>query len=148
VPLRRGFGALFIKTPIVFAFHNERWLIHTMVHERSNESRFHVRGYMDRGATTTACDMVVLKENVPLPSSHRRVLSHPTPTVRSVVRHRHFQSQAVQHHNYIRQHFEDTPEVRNWRRTADLSKQSATPPLAKGHPRANMFSDSCFHDGA
>ncbi len=33
-----------------------------MVHGRSNEERFHVRGYMDRGTTTTPFDMVVLNE--------------------------------------------------------------------------------------
>jgi xylulose-5-phosphate/fructose-6-phosphate phosphoketolase len=30
-----------------------------MVHGRSNEARFHVRGFSDRGTTTTAFDMVV-----------------------------------------------------------------------------------------
>ncbi len=58
-----SFDALFTKdAPVIFAFHNNRWLIHTMVHGRSNEGRFHVRGYMDRGTTTTPFDMVVLNE--------------------------------------------------------------------------------------
>jgi xylulose-5-phosphate/fructose-6-phosphate phosphoketolase len=35
-----------------------------MVHGRSNESRFHVRGYMDQGTTTTPFDMVVLNKQV------------------------------------------------------------------------------------
>ena len=49
-----SFNALFTKdAPVIFAFHNNRWLIHTMVHGRSNEDRFHVRGYMDQGTTTT-----------------------------------------------------------------------------------------------
>jgi xylulose-5-phosphate/fructose-6-phosphate phosphoketolase len=34
------------------------------------------------------------------------------------------------------------PEIRNWRWTADFNEPSAPPPLAKVHPRANMFSDS------
>ena len=34
-----SFDALFTKdAPVIFAFHNNRWLIHTMVHGRSNES--------------------------------------------------------------------------------------------------------------
>jgi xylulose-5-phosphate/fructose-6-phosphate phosphoketolase len=58
-----SFDALFTTAvPVIFAFHNNRWLIHTLVHGRANESRFHVRGYMDRGTTTTPFDMVVLNE--------------------------------------------------------------------------------------
>ena len=58
-----SFNALFTENaPVVFAFHNNRWLIHTLVHGRSNESRFHVHGYMDHGTTTTPFDMVVLNE--------------------------------------------------------------------------------------
>ena len=58
-----SFNALFSEhAPVMFAFHNNRWLIHSMVHGRSNEGRFHVRGYMDRGTTTTPFDMVVLNE--------------------------------------------------------------------------------------
>ena len=58
-----SFNALFIeKAPVIFAFHNNPWLIHTLVHGRSNEGRFHVHGYMDRGTTTTPFDMVFLNE--------------------------------------------------------------------------------------
>jgi len=58
-----SFNALFTeKAPVIFAFHNNRWLIHTLVHGRSNEARFHVHGYMDYGTTTTPFDMVVLNE--------------------------------------------------------------------------------------
>ena len=40
-----SFNELFTETaPVIFAFHNNRWLIHTLVHGRSNEGRFHVHG--------------------------------------------------------------------------------------------------------
>jgi len=48
--------------PVIFAFHGYRWVIHTMVHGRANEARFHVRGFRDRGTTTTPFDMVVLNK--------------------------------------------------------------------------------------
>jgi phosphoketolase len=48
-------------TPVIFALHNNRWLIPSMVHARSNESPFHVRGFMDRG-TTTPFDLVVVNK--------------------------------------------------------------------------------------
>jgi len=58
-----SFNALFTTdAPVIFAFHNNRWLIHTMVHGRANEGRFHVRGYTDHGTTTTPFDMVVLNQ--------------------------------------------------------------------------------------
>ena len=58
-----SFEALFTtNAPVVFAYHGYRWTIHSMVHGRSNEGRFHVRGFMDKGTTTTPFDMVVLNK--------------------------------------------------------------------------------------
>jgi xylulose-5-phosphate/fructose-6-phosphate phosphoketolase len=34
------------------------------------------------------------------------------------------------------------PEIRNWRWTDDFSECDGPPPLAKGHPRGALFSDS------
>jgi len=34
------------------------------------------------------------------------------------------------------------PEIRNWGWTTDFNEPSAPPPLAKGHPRGSVFSDS------
>lgn len=53
-----------------------------------------------------------------------------------------FNRKLYEHHDYIRQNLEDMPEIRNWQWTADFSEPSAPPPLAKGHPRARLFSDS------
>src|ERR1700678_3471605 len=58
-----SFNTLFTtNAPVIFAFHNNRWLIHTLVHGRSHEGRFHVHGYIDQGTTTTPFDMVVLNQ--------------------------------------------------------------------------------------
>jgi len=41
-----SFNALFTTdAPVIFAFHNNRWLIHTMVHGRSNEAASCARLY-------------------------------------------------------------------------------------------------------
>jgi xylulose-5-phosphate/fructose-6-phosphate phosphoketolase len=53
-----------------------------------------------------------------------------------------FNRKLYEHHDYIRQHLEDIPEIRNWQWTADFSEPTAPPPLAKGHPRKALFSDS------
>jgi xylulose-5-phosphate/fructose-6-phosphate phosphoketolase len=53
-----------------------------------------------------------------------------------------FNRKLFEHHDYIREHLEDIPEIVNWRWTPDFSEPNSPPPLAKGHPRANVFSDS------
>jgi xylulose-5-phosphate/fructose-6-phosphate phosphoketolase len=53
-----------------------------------------------------------------------------------------FEAKLYEHHAYIREHLEDLPEIRNWHWTADFSEPTAPPPLAKGHPRAALFTDS------
>ena len=138
-----SFNDLFTKSVhVIFAFHNNRWLIHTMVHGRSKESRFHVRGYMDQGTTTTPFDMVVLNQ---MSRYHLAIeaLRH-VPRLRSQASDASdfFERKLFDHHEYIRQHLEDMPEMRNWSWTADFHGPDSPPPLAKGHPRASLFTNS------
>jgi xylulose-5-phosphate/fructose-6-phosphate phosphoketolase len=53
-----------------------------------------------------------------------------------------FERKLHEHNAYIRQHLDDMPEVKNWVWTADYSEPNVPPPLAKGQPRANLFSDA------
>ncbi|MCX4092438.1 phosphoketolase [Nocardia sp. alder85J] len=46
--------------PVVFAFHGYPWLIHQLVYRRPGHDRMHVRGFHDRGTTTTPFQMCVL----------------------------------------------------------------------------------------
>jgi xylulose-5-phosphate/fructose-6-phosphate phosphoketolase len=39
--------------PVVFAFHGYQRAIHAIIHGRTNTERFHVRGFMEEGTTTT-----------------------------------------------------------------------------------------------
>jgi hypothetical protein len=130
------------RLPPIFSFHNNRWLIHTLVHGSAKEDRFHVHGYMDRGTTTTPFDMVVLNDmssfhlaidalkNVP------RLRSHASDVIDM------FNRKLNEHHDYIRQHLEDMPEIRNWSWTADFCEPNAPQPLAKGHTRADLYTNS------
>jgi xylulose-5-phosphate/fructose-6-phosphate phosphoketolase len=138
-----SFDALFTtEAPVVFAFHNNRWLIHSMVHGRSNEARFHVRGYMDHGTTTTPFDMVVLNEMSRFHLALDALNQVPRLRAQAAKAVDLFEAKLFEHHGYIREHLEDMPEITNWRWTADFSEANTPPPLAKGHPRANVFTDS------
>jgi xylulose-5-phosphate/fructose-6-phosphate phosphoketolase len=138
-----SFEALFTQNaPVIFAFHGYRWTIHSMVHGRSNEARFHVRGFIDKGTTTTPFDMVVLNK---LSRFHLAMdaLKY-VPRLRSQVSDviDMFNRKLYEHHLYIREHLEDLPEIRNWHWTSDFTDPSGPPALAKGHPRGQLFTDS------
>jgi xylulose-5-phosphate/fructose-6-phosphate phosphoketolase len=116
--------------------------IHSMLHGRSNEARFHVRGFIDEGTTTTPFDMVVRNQI----SRYHLVRD----TLKYVPRLRSEKSDLAdlmnrklfEHHAYIHEHFEDPPEIALWRWTGDFSESHDPLPLAKGQPRAALFTDS------
>jgi xylulose-5-phosphate/fructose-6-phosphate phosphoketolase len=137
-----SFEALFTQAaPVVFAYHGYRWAIHSMIHGRPNEARFHVRGFLDRGSTTTPFDMVVRNKI----SRYHLVLDalKYVPEIRA--KHTDIvdlmNRKLFEHHNYIREHFEDMPEVALWRWTSNFSESLDPLPLAKGQPRAALFTD-------
>ncbi|WP_106403600.1 phosphoketolase family protein [Actinocorallia populi] len=57
------FDALFTTDkPVIFAFHGYPWLVHRMTYRRHGHANLHVRGYKERGTTTTPFDMVMLND--------------------------------------------------------------------------------------
>ena len=56
----RAFDELFTADkPIIFAYHGYPWLIHRLTYRRTNHDNIHVRGYKEKGTTTTPFDMAV-----------------------------------------------------------------------------------------
>nr|WP_241841419.1 phosphoketolase family protein [Pseudofrankia sp. BMG5.36] len=109
------FRALFTdSTDVIVGFHGYSRAVHQLLHGRRNPHRFHVRGFMEQGTTTTPFDMVV-RNNVSryhlaqLAVEFARA-THPG-TDRLVT---HCESQIARHQAYITEHFEDMPEVRDW----------------------------------
>ena len=138
-----SFNTLFTtNAPVIFAFHNNRWLIHTLVHGRSHEGRFHVHGYIDQGTTTTPFDMVVLNEMSRFHLALDALKHIPRLRVQAANAIEMFSGKLNAHHDYIRHHLEDMPEIRNWKWTADFSESAAPAPMAKGHPGRALFTDS------
>jgi len=57
------FDSLFtIDKPVIFAYHGYPWLIHRLTYRRANHAQMHVRGFKERGTTTTPFDMVMLND--------------------------------------------------------------------------------------
>ena len=57
------FDALFTTDkPIIFAYHGYPWLIHRLAYRHANHDQLHVRGFKERGTTTTPFDMVMLND--------------------------------------------------------------------------------------
>ena len=99
---------------VVFAFHGYPRAVHQLLHGRENPTRFHVRGFSEQGTTTTPFDMVVLNRmsryHLVLEALRRsRRAAETGPELARLC-----QSMLERHYTYVREHFEDMPEVRNW----------------------------------
>jgi xylulose-5-phosphate/fructose-6-phosphate phosphoketolase len=57
------FDAVFTADkPVIFAFHGYPSLVHRLTYRRTGPERFHVRGFNERGTTTTPFDMLMLND--------------------------------------------------------------------------------------
>jgi xylulose-5-phosphate/fructose-6-phosphate phosphoketolase len=105
-------------TPVIFAFHGYQRAIHQILHGRPTPERFHVRGFIEEGTTTTPFDMVVRngvsRYHLCLEAVRRvpRMAGHTAALVA------HCNDMLARHERYIREHLEDMPEVRDWVWTA------------------------------
>ena len=99
---------------VVFAFHGYARALHELIHGQPAPERFHVRGYLEEGTTTTPFDMVVLN-NVSryhlCKQAVRRARRRPDGADDVV---RYCDEMLAQHRLYVDETFEDLPEVRDW----------------------------------
>jgi len=111
----REFDSLFTTDrPIIFAYHGYPWLIHRLTYRRTNHDNLHVRGYKEEGSTTTPFDMTVRNELDRFSLARDVIdrvpgLGERAAYVRQLVRDIH-----VDHGEYIREHGDDMPLVRDW----------------------------------
>ncbi|WDF55761.1 phosphoketolase family protein [Mucilaginibacter sp. KACC 22063] len=112
------FTSLFTDTAhVIFAFHGYVRIIHDLVHGRPDPARFHVRGYMEEGTTTTPFDMVVLNEMSRYHLAMEAVKRIGIVQTRADNFLTYCQSMLQRHHQYIWQHLDDMPEVKDWKWT-------------------------------
>lgn len=99
---------------IIFAFHGYPWLIHRLVYRRTNKN-IHVRGYVEEGTITTAFDMTVMNKmdrfNLVIDVINRL----PQPGEAELRLKEKMQMKLIEHKNYIVEHGEDMPEIRDWK---------------------------------
>jgi len=103
--------------PVIFAYHGYPWLIHRLTYRRRGHANLHVRGYKERGTTTTPFDMTVLNELDRYHLALDVIERVPRLAVQGARTKQALQAQLRRHRQYIEETGEDLPEVREWRWT-------------------------------
>ncbi|MEV7187635.1 phosphoketolase family protein [Kitasatospora sp. NPDC093102] len=109
------FDALFGRDrPVIFAYHGYPWLIHRLAYRRAVHPHLHVRGYKESGTTTTPFDMVVRNDL----DRYRLVMDVidrvPGLAVRAAALRQEMADRRTRHHDWIREHGTDLPEITDW----------------------------------
>ncbi|HXJ16787.1 MAG TPA: phosphoketolase family protein [Candidatus Polarisedimenticolia bacterium] len=112
----REFDSIFtVDKPVIFAYHGYPWLIHRLTYRRTNHDNFHVRGYKEEGTTTTPFDMTVLNDMDRFHLAGDVV--DRVPRLRRIGAHfmQFLRDKLVEHKQYIWEHGDDLPEVKDWK---------------------------------
>ncbi|MFJ3704123.1 MULTISPECIES: phosphoketolase [Streptomyces] len=109
------YDAVFTRDkPVIFAYHGYPWLVHRLAYRREGHAHLHVRGYKEEGTTTTPFDMVVRNDL----DRYRLVMDVldrvPGLGVRAVAVRQAMADARTRHHDWIREHGTDMPEVADW----------------------------------
>jgi xylulose-5-phosphate/fructose-6-phosphate phosphoketolase len=114
----RDFDAIFTTDrPIIFNYHGYPWLIHRLTYRRTNHGNLHVRGYKEEGTTTTPFDMAVLNDIDRFNLVADVIDRVPALKTRAAYGKQAIRDKLIEHEQYIHEHGEDMPEVREWRWT-------------------------------
>ncbi|SCB59347.1 xylulose-5-phosphate/fructose-6-phosphate phosphoketolase [Rhizobium aethiopicum] len=109
------FDAIFTSDkPVIFAYHGYPYLIHRLTYKRTNHQNIHVRGFIEEGTTTTPFDMTVLNQLDRFHLAIEAIERVPGLKKKAADALAAFHGKLAEHHDYVREHGEDMPEVRNW----------------------------------
>jgi len=109
---------------VVVAFHGFPGAFHMLIHSRPRTDRFHVRGYIENGTTTTPFDMVILNKM----SRFHLAAEAPRRLDMKHIDHTNIANDALNTADLVDQceqlieanikhsatHFDDMPEIKNW----------------------------------
>lgn len=109
------FDAIFPPgVPVVFAYHGYPWTIHRLAYRRAGHRDLHVRGFQEKGTTTTPFDMLMMNDL----DRYRLALDVLERVPGAAVRHARLRADllsrrdAAWHH--ARTYGEDPPDVTDW----------------------------------
>lgn len=115
-----AFNDLFTRDkPVIFNFHGYPVAVKQLLFERRSSSRFQINGYIEEGTTTTPFDLfvqnhasryhVVMQEVQDAVKSNRAIAAQAHGIARR------YEQRLAEHHDYIRAHGVDLPEITNWK---------------------------------
>ena len=114
----REFDTLFTESqPVIFAFHGYPWLVHRLTYRRRNHPQIHVRGYREKGTTTTPFDMVMLNDLDRFHLVMDVIDRVETLGVRAAGLRQEMIDTRLRARAWTREHGVDIPEVAEWRWT-------------------------------
>jgi len=100
--------------PVIFAFHGYPSLIHRLTYRRTNHRNIHVRGYKEEGTVTTPFDMTVRNDLDRFHLVMDAIDRLPQTGEAGARLGQRLSLKLTELSQYIRQHGQDLPEVRNW----------------------------------
>lgn len=106
----------------IFVFHGYPGSVHQLLHGRPDADRFHARGFIEEGTTTTPFDMVV-RNRVDRYHLVQDAINNCKRSIRGGADLKRWCSAELEkHQRYVVEHLEDMPEVANWEFHADAGK--------------------------
>jgi len=114
---REDFEALFTADkPVIFDFHGYPSAIHQLISARPDPQRFHVKGYIEEGITTTPYDMLVRngtsRHQLAIEAIRRTGRASSRSGARAIDR---YLLELEEHKDSIREHGEDPAAITGWR---------------------------------
>jgi xylulose-5-phosphate/fructose-6-phosphate phosphoketolase len=100
--------------PVIFAYHGYPYMIHRLTYDRANHANVHVRGFREKGTTTTPFDMVVLNELDRYHLAIAAIERLPALVAKGVQAKQMFHAKLIEHRRYVCEHGQDMPEIQDW----------------------------------
>lgn len=99
---------------VVFSFHGYRGAVHQLVHGRPDADRFHVRGFIEEGTTTTPFDMTVKNKASRFDLVMDAINNSKRTPPGSTELKNWCQQRLAEHAEYVVANLQDLPDIRSW----------------------------------